>query len=228
MKSFYLRTKWVFCFLGMLSISLLLMVKSMANSNDDQLIKLAEQGALSELKQQIAQGASIEQRDRNLRTPLMAATHANQIEVAKYLIEQGADVNARDAIQDSPYLYAGARGLNEILKMTLSHGADLKSVNRYGGTALIPASERGHVKTVKILIDSGVDVNHINKLGWTALIEAIILGNGSQTYADIVTLLIEGGADVNLADASGNSPLALAKNKGYSNISDILKRAGAK
>ncbi len=41
-----------------------------------------------------------------------------------------------------------------------------------------------------------MDVNHVNRLGWTALIEAIILGDGSQKYADIVTLLIDGGADV--------------------------------
>ncbi|WP_416238660.1 ankyrin repeat domain-containing protein, partial [Raoultella planticola] len=108
---------------------------------------------------------------------------------------------------DSPYLYAGARGLQEILALTLAHGADLNSINRYGGTALIPAAERGHVATVKTLIDAGVDVNHVNRLGWTALIEAIILGDGSQKYADIVTLLIDGGADVNLADGSGRTPL---------------------
>ncbi len=78
---------------------------------------------------------------------------------------------------------------------------------------MIPAAERGHVATVKTLIDAGVDVNHVNRLGWTALIEAIILGDGSDKYAQIVTELIKGGADVNLADGSGISPLTLAKVK---------------
>lgn len=224
----FLTTKWAIYSFGIFSISLILMVKSMANSNSEQLTILAEKGQLSAVQQRIEQGTDIEQRDPRLRTPLMAATHANQIDVARYLIEQGADVNAVDAMQDTPYLYAGARGLQEILEMTLSHGANLKSTNRYGGTALIPAAERGHVKTVKTLIDAGVDVNHVNRLGWTALIEAIILGDGSDKYATIVTMLVEGGADVNLADASGNTPLALAKDKGYRHLIAILERSGAK
>lgn len=228
MNTLFLKAKWFSYFLSLLIISSIFMVKAMANSDKAYLVTLAQEGNLSELKRQIEQGADIEQRDLKLRTPLMAATHANQIEVAKYLIEHGADVNARDAIHDSPYLYSGARGLQEILELTLSHGASLKSVNRYGGTALIPASERGHVKTVKTLIDAGVDVDHINRLGWTALIEAIILGDGSQKYEEIVTLLIKGGANVNLADGSGYTPLTLAKDKGYTNIVNILEKAGAK
>ncbi|EOG1663787.1 ankyrin repeat domain-containing protein [Proteus mirabilis] len=158
MNAIYLKTKWFFYFLGLLMVSSIFMVKAMANSDKADLVTLAQEGNLPELKRQIAQGENIEQRDIKLRTPLMAATHANQIEVAKYLIEQGANVNARDAIYDSPYLYAGARGLQEILALTLAHGADLNSINRYGGTALIPAAERGHVATVKTLIDAGVDV----------------------------------------------------------------------
>ncbi|MGM7610816.1 ankyrin repeat domain-containing protein [Proteus mirabilis] len=93
----------------------------MANSDKADLVTLAQEGNLPELKRQIAQGENIEQRDIKLRTPLMAATHANQIEVAKYLIEQGANVNARDAIYDSPYLYAGARGLQEITHFFIHH-----------------------------------------------------------------------------------------------------------
>lgn len=212
---------------GIICLSLITMAKGMTAKNNADLVTAAEKGDLVTVQQLIRQGGEIAQRDNRLRTPLMAAVHGNHTNVARYLIEQGADVNAADAIMDTPYLYAGARGLQDILEMTLSHGADLKSTNRYGGTALIPASERGHVTTVKTLIDAGVNVNHINNLGWTALIEAIILGDGSQKYADIVTLLIAGGADVNLPDASGDSPLTLAKRHGYRNLAIILERAGA-
>ena len=119
------------------------------------------------------------------------------------LIGAGADVNAKDAIEDSPYLYAGARGHLEILKLTLAHGADLKSTNRYGGTALIPACERGHVETVRTLIEAGVDVDHVNRLGWTGLLEAIILSDGGPRHVEIVKLLIDAKANVNLADKDG-------------------------
>ncbi|BBG59426.1 ankyrin repeat protein [Providencia rustigianii DSM 4541] len=228
MKAGSLKQKWGLYLISAFVIMLIFMVKPMAKTDIPQLVNAAEKGDLASVQQLVEQGVNMEQRDPRLRTPLMAATNANQITVARYLIEKGADVNAKDGIQDTPFLYAGARGLQEILEMTLSHGADVSSINRYGGTALIPAAERGHVKTVKTLIDAGVSVNHVNNLGWTALIEAIILGDGSDKYAQIVTLLVEGGADVNLADASGQSPLTLAKSKGYQNIIDILEKAGAK
>jgi len=227
MRKNFINSKRPVQLILMLSLSLMLISTSFARSATPSLVDLAGQGNVTAVKQALEQGADIEQRDKSQRTPLMAATQENQIEVARLLIEKGADVNARDSIEDSPYLYAGARGLQEILRMTLSHGADLKSLNRYGGTALIPASERGHVETVQTLIDAGVPVDHVNRLGWTALIEAIILGDGSDKYAQIVTKLIKGGADVNLADGKGQSPLTLATQKGHRNIIEILKASGA-
>ncbi|MDF9428284.1 ankyrin repeat domain-containing protein [Cupriavidus gilardii] len=176
----------------------------------------------------LKQGANVESRDDSGATPLLIATRHNHIEAARLLIDAGADVNARDRIQDSAYLYAGARGHNEILKMTLTHGADLKSTNRYGGTALIPAAERGHVETVRILIAAGVDVNHINKLHWTALLEAIILGDGGPRYTEIVRLLINAKADVNIPDGKGVTALQHARQRGYREIEKILVKAGAR
>jgi len=228
MKSCVINSKLFVRYLLVLFIPLIFTTTSFADRNTLSLVEAAEQGKVAVVKQALDQGADIEQRDKRQRTALMAATHENQVEVARLLIDKGADVNARDSIEDSPYLYAGARGLQEILVMTLNHGADLKSLNRFGGTALIPAAERGHVETVQTLIDAGVEVDHVNRLGWTALIEAIVLGDGSDKYAQIVTRLIKGGADINLADRQGDSPLALAKQKGQRNIIEILKSAGAK
>ncbi|MCU7696626.1 ankyrin repeat domain-containing protein [Acinetobacter sp. AYS6] len=180
------------------------------------------------IKQILSQKASIDERDKTGSTALMVATRANNVQVAHMLIEAGADVNAKDNIQDSPYLYAGAQGYLKILRMTLMHGADLKSTNRYGGTALIPAAERGHVETVRTLIAAGVDVNHVNNLGWTALLEAIILGNGEPKYQHIVGLLLKAGADPNLADKDGITPLQHARSRGYREIEKRLLAAGAK
>ena len=194
------------------------------------------------LRQEMAQGQAtehtrsmhtpttqaLEKRDASGATPLMRATHANDIATARHLIEAGADVNAKDHMQDSPYLYAGAHGYLDILNMTLEHGADLKSTNRYGGTALIPAAERGHIATVKRLIEAGVDVNHVNRLGWTALIEAVILGDGSQNYQLIVDALIQAGADVNFKDRQGVSVLQHARQRNYTEIEQRLIQAGAR
>lgn len=167
----------------------------------------------------------LELRDEIGRTPLLLSTQLNRIEMARVLIKNGADVNARDAKQDTPYLFAGAEGRNEILLMTLEHGADLKSTNRYGGTALIPAAEKGHLETVKILLKTKINVNHINRLGWTALLEAIILSNGGKTHQDIIGELIKGGADINIPDKDGVTPLQHAQSRNYSEIVALLQKA---
>jgi ankyrin repeat protein len=42
-----------------------------------------------------------------------------------------------------------------------------------------------------------------------------------------VRLLVDAGADVNLADSDGVSPLAHARQRGYTEIASILAAAGA-
>lgn len=169
----------------------------------------------------------IETRDRQGRTALLIATYRNDIEMAKLLIAAGADVNAKDDLSDSPFLYAAAEGRLEILRLTLPAGADLTSLNRFGGTGLIPAAHHGYVDNVRELVKTHISVDHINNLGWTALLEAIILGDGGPAHTEIVRLLVEAGADVNLADGQGVRPLAHAEARNQAQISGILRNAGA-
>ena len=193
-----------------------------------QLLDAASREDAAAVRRLLAQGVNIESRDARGRTALLVATHHNAINVARILIEAGADVNAMDNMSDSPYLYAGAEGRLEILRMTLDHGADLASVNRYGGTALTPAAHHGHVETVDELLKTKIDIDQVNSLGWTALLEAVILGDGGPTYIEIVRLLIEADANVNLADKDGETPLAHAVSKRYEGIAEMLRSAGAK
>jgi ankyrin repeat protein len=199
-----------------------------ASQLDHLLIASAEQGDPDAVKRILHEGANIDARDSRQRTALMAAVQHNHVAAARALIEAGADVNAKDEINDSPYLLAGARGYLEILRLTLAHGADLRSTNRYGGTALIPAAERGHVETVRTLIEACVDVDHVNKLGWTALLEAIILGDGGPRHVEIVRLLLGAGANANLADRDGVTPLQHARQRGYREIKQLLTAAGTR
>lgn len=80
----------------------------------------------------------------------------------------------------------------------------------------------------ELLTQTSVDVDHVNQLGWTALLEAIILNDGNTQQQETIQLLIDHGADVNIPDRDGVSPLSHAKNKGFEEIEDILVRAGAK
>ena len=195
---------------------------------NDQLIAAAEQGDTSALLRLIATGVDLNGRDARGRTALMAATHANQVQVVRLLLEAGADVDIQDGQLDNPFLYAGAEGLFEILKLTIAAGADPSLTNRFGGTALIPAAERGHVAVVReLLTTTQVDVNHINNLGWTALLEAIILSDGGENHQQVIRLLISHGADVNIPDRNGVTPLQHARQRGFQAIEQILLAAGA-
>jgi ankyrin repeat protein len=198
------------------------------SEKERDMITAAERGELVVVRNLFREGARIDARDQRGRTALLAATQRNRVEVARFLIQEGADVNAKDFIQDTPFLYAGAEGRTEILKMTLAAGADLKDINRYGGTALIPAAHHGHVEAVKILLGTAIDKDHVNNLGWTALLEAVILGDGGAAHTEIVRLLVEAGANVNIADRDRVTPLAHARRARYAEMVRILSAAGAR
>ena len=161
---------------------------------------------------------------------LIAAAYANDIDEAARLIAAGANVNAKDETVQSAYLIATSEVGDDprLLELTLANGADVASLDSYDGTGLIRAADRGFTKIVARLLETDVDVDHLNRLGWTALLEAIILGGGDAAHVDVVRLLVEAGADVNLADGQGLTPLAHAQQSGYDEMAEILRAAGAR
>lgn len=136
-----------------------------------------------------------------------------------------ANVDAQDHRLDSPLLLAEAKGTLKILKLILQANPDFSLYNRFGGTVLIPACERGYVEVVKLLLKTKVDVDHVNHLGWTALLEAIVLSDGGLRHQEIVKLLVDAGADVNIGDHDGITPLQHAQQKGFTAIVKTLESA---
>ncbi len=145
------------------------------------------------------------------------------------LIDAGADVNAKDSTEQSAYLIATSEVGDDsaLLELTLDGGADVNAKDSYNGTGLIRAADRGYVRIVRRLLETEIDVDHVNRLGWTALLEAIILGGGDERHTETVRVLVDGGVDVDLADGDGVTPLAHARNHGYTEIVSILGKAGA-
>lgn len=195
---------------------------------DADLILAADRGDVETVRQILAQGASVHAQDEQGRTALIAAAYGNHLAVAELLIRLGADVNRQDRTQQSAYLISTSEGYLDLLRLTLQAGADVHSLDSYNGTGLIRAADRGHVEIIRELLKTDIRIDHINNLGWTALLEAIILGDGGPRHAEVVRLLVEAGADVNLADSKRTTPLAHARQRGYRQIIEILEAAGAR
>ena len=218
----------------LIALSCLLFIHSCEKKNDKTsmedhqniIINAVKNGQLQLVEKELGNGTDVNTSDEHKRSLLLIATHDNNLEMAKLLLKHGGDVNQQDNIYDSPFLYAGASGFAELVTLFLANGARFDVFNRYNGSALIPACERGHLEVVKILANTkGFPIDHINRLGWTGLLEAVILGNGSSKYVEVVQILVDAGCNVNIADHNGITALQHAKASGYKDIAAILEKA---
>ncbi len=190
--------------------------------------RVGHEGDVGAIKRLVAEGADLEARDGNGRTPVHVAAFASNDDALRALAEAGADMNALDnqiydavtiaAVADDPQLVE--------LAISLGNRADLVT-SIYDGTALIAAAHLGHHEVVGKLIEGGAPLDHVNNLGWTALIEAVILGDGGPDHVATVKRLVEAGADRSIGDRDGVTPLQHAEARGFTEIAELI-RSGAK
>lgn len=189
----------------------------------------AHNGDVTKISQLIAQKADVNARDPYGRTPLHVATYAGKTEAIRALIEVGANPGLLEKDRYDAVTIAAVADNEAALRTLLSLGASAKlTTSRYDGTALIAAAHLGHDGVVKQLIAAGAPLDHVNNLHWTALIESIVLGNGGPRHVATLQALVSAGANLQLADRNGNTPLKLAKARGYKSMVEILEKAGAK
>ena len=191
-----------------------------------RLLTAAESGDADAAAVAIRVDARLEVRDGSRRTPLLLSAAHDRVAVARLLVALGADPDALDDRHDTPWLVTGVTGSVPMLEVLLRADPDLTIRNRFGGLSVIPASERGHVDYVRRVVRTGIDVDHVNDLGWTALLEAVILGDGSEPYQEIVRILLRAGADPDIPDRNGVTALQHAETAGQAEVARILRRAG--
>jgi uncharacterized protein len=173
--------------------------------------------------------ALLEARDRHGRTPLHVATFARQRGAIQALIKSGANHAALESGRYDAVTIAAVANDEETLRLLLSLGASAKLItSRYDGTALIAAAHLGHDGVVKQLIAAGAPLDHVNNLHWTALIEAIVLGDGGPRHQRTLQALLAAGANTQLADREGRTPLQLAQARRYEPMVRALTAVGAR
>ena len=193
------------------------------------LLAAAARGDAAEIVRLAAAGARVDARDAYARTALHVAAHARQRDAMRALVEAGADPNALERDRYDIATIAAVADDVPTLETALAIGCSARNItSRYDGTALIAAAHLGHDAVVRTLIRAGAPLDHVNNLGWTALIEAIVLGDGGPRHVAVLKALVDAGANVNLADRIGTTPLGLARARGYREMVALLETAGAR
>ena len=189
----------------------------------------AARGDAVDMEKRIGSGENKEAIDTRNRTPLHVAVYRRKHDAARTLIRLGADPNKLEIDRYDIITIAAVANDAPMLRIALEGGGNPKAItSRYDGTALIAAAHLGHAEVVRMLIAAGAPLDHVNNLQWNALIESIVLGDGGRNHTETLRALVDAGANVNIPDGSGSTPLRLARNRGYQEMVVILENAGAK
>ena len=134
-----------------------------------------------------------------------------------------------------PLMEASTYNTNpEIFAVLVKYGADPNYATKTGRTVLMNAvANNSNPKVIEKLIELGADVN-ADTYTSTALIYAInrkLYPNSKfdkKAKLELITVLLDAGADVNMADTSGYTPLKHAKKNSDKDIAKLLISYGAK
>ncbi|GAB4354567.1 MAG: VIT domain-containing protein [Candidatus Abyssubacteria bacterium] len=121
----------------------------------DVLHQVTEKGRTDALRNLIATGVDVNEKDKDGRTALMLAALQGHTKIARALLDNGADVNAQDDEGYTALMHAAQAGHAAIVKMLLEKGADLNLKGKDGKTALVLALENGKTEVVRLLRSAG-------------------------------------------------------------------------
>ena len=143
-----------------------------------------------------------------------------QTEVVKFLITQNASINAIIPDGATALSQAANYSQHDVVQILLSHGADASIGDHNGRLPIHNAVTKKSIRCVQLLLDDDVGIHTINKLthaGWFPLMEAAYNGD-----FELVSLLVERGAEVNIIANWGRTPLFCAANQGHMEVFNLL------
>lgn len=189
----------------------------------------AQRGDVAQIQRLATSPSLVNATDSYGRTPLHVAAFAKQRESIRALVKAGADLSKLENDRYDAVTIASVADDEETLRVLLQLGASAKlTTSRWDGTALIAAAHLGHDGVVRQLIQAGAPLDHVNNLHWTAAIEAVVLGNGGARHQASLKALIDAGANLKLTDRGGQTPLQLAKARGFREMVAMLEKAEKK
>jgi ankyrin repeat protein len=187
----------------------------------------------------LSRGADVNHLCPDHWTALTEAAQRGLTEIMKSLLQCHADTEARSSHDWTPLMHCCYKGDREGVVLLLAAGANVENGSQHDETPLLLASAAGHIEIVKILLDAGAypeaawarktdaDMVAVNvrdlierayPLGWTPLMVACQGG-----HTEVVRLLLQAGANVELKSPLKRTALEIASERGSADIIKILK-----
>jgi len=161
-------------------------------------------------------------RDYDRRTALHVAASEGHVDLCQSLVERGANINRSDRWGGSPLDDAHRHKHHGVFQYLREQGAKFGSPSQANN--FITAASEGDVEEVKSILEFGsVDLNHGDYDRRTPLHLAAAEGR-----VEIVKLLCQAGANVNVQDRWGTTPLDGAQGARHEACVHILEEYGAR
>jgi ankyrin repeat protein len=169
-------------------------------------------GALPSVQRLLELGFAVDARDAQGATALLRACGNGHAAVVDCLLDAGADATLAAHSGATPLVAAVSARQTGVIAVLLGRGVDVDQRLPNAATALMVAAALGYPEIVEVLLDADADVNAVDDNGRNALHAAAQFSfehNDSLRARRLFDTLLKHGADVNLADATGTTPLLL-------------------
>jgi ankyrin repeat protein len=157
---------------------------------------------------------------RNL-SPLMNASKMGRSRIVELLLNLGANVEFSNSSGKTSLIEACYHGSNDCVMLLRNAGASWHHRDASGFSVLHWAVDGEHLETVELLLKEGFPVDDVHEAivpGWSPLIRlAATHGN-----VNIARVLIQYGADCNMKDNQGQTPLMYACLGGHFELVNLL------
>ena len=176
---------------------------------------------LAEAKDLVRSGARTDIQTDMGRTPLMFAAEDGHDDIVSFLVESGASLDVRDKYGETAVSAAAYKGYLNIVKVLCQQGADVNISDEEGKSPVIRAAERDHYDIVATLLQYGAEFS--DEISVPKLMYAACESGDIQP----LKLAISKGANVNMKNDDGVTPISLAVEKRNYGIAATLLKSGA-